>query len=493
MIQDSENSKGKLKKIFLNEGFLFLIGKYFGYALTFLNSIFIAKFLGIYYFGIYGFFLLLLRYVSYVNPGSHYAINVVLSTENRNDLKNSQKIVSNGLIINFITSILIFFGIISIDIWAPGFINKYNFSTYLLPTAIIGILVLTNTFFMNLFRSFSRFYEILCFLILPQIAISISFFFMEGENKLEPLIYTFLIGNVLALLIFLVRTPIKLIFNFDTGIVKMLLKRGLSLVFYNASFYFIVISTRTIVSYFYTVEQMGIFSFANSIAQASILIIGALSFVFFPKILNKLKQGTNDIESIRIIHKIRSLFTPTVFLIVFFTVFLYDLILIYLPDYQSSTYIFYYLIMLQLFLSMVIGYSDLLISRGLELKIAKFAFLTVVLNIITSYLLIKLFSVDLSTIAFSVASVSLIYSVLVIREGKKLLHENYSFISIIKEIVPVKYIVPFAALFIERTFLEFQFSSVIPFIVLMLFLNRDLVFLYKQFINIFSNQNSIKF
>src|SRR5690606_7205562 len=96
----------------------------------------------------------------------------------------------------------------------------------------------------------------------------------------------------------------------------LLIKRGLFLLIYNLSFYFIIIAARSIVSYFYSVEDFALFDFANSLTNAITMFLGSISFLFYPKMLNKFSHNSSSSTTIHLIEKVRKIYLTIAFLII---------------------------------------------------------------------------------------------------------------------------------------------------------------------------------
>ncbi len=485
-------SKG-VKKILTNEAFLFIIGQYFAYGLQFVNAIIIAKVLGPYAFGIYGFVFLLINYVRFLNPGVHYAVNVELATHDRSNKKEATQIAANGLLISVMS--VIFLASISIVLYFGKFqiFAKYEFNKYLLVTTLIGIALVLNLFFTNVYRSYAKFYQILCYLILPQLFLLITLFISPQQDKVSNLLYGFLFGHLISVVFFLIKYPLKLDLQFSLEIQKKLIKRGLSLLLYNASFYFIMISSRTIVSIYFDVEKLGLYSFANSVAQASILILGVVGYIFFPKILNRLKSGLSDEETIKILGKIRKLYLSTSYILVFLVVILYTILMVIMSEYRTSEMAFLFLVLMQLFLAKVFGYSHLLIARGYETKIAIYALITVGINVTLSLVLIYLFNIDFTGVAICTFISISFYVYSVVKKGKSILNEDIKVIALLKQLLPIRFFVPLVILILERLLLRTYLSSFLPIIILLVLNFKEIKNTILSFIDVFSNDNAAKF
>ncbi len=490
---DSKKGIGLIKKIIKNEAFIFILGKYFAYSLQFINAILIAKILGPYEFGIYGFIILIIRYIRFFNPGAHYAVNVELATHNREDIKEANNIASNGLFISVLSAIFLLIIASALYFFDIPVFPKYDFSNYLILTAVISIAIILNLFFTNVYRSYSKFYQILSYLVLPQLFLLIMLFVAPEAHKITYLFYGFLAGHLVAVFLFLIGYPLKFTFQIDYQLQKLLLKRGIALAFYNASFYFIMISSRTIVSIFYDVESLGLYSFANSVAQAAILILGVVAFIFFPKILNRLKGGQGNNETSELLQNIRRFYISASYLIVFVVVIIYTFLMLFMEQYKTSQIAFLFLILMQLMISKVFGYSHILIARGQEGQIAKYAFITVLINIALCLGGIYAFDVGFSGVACCTFISVLFYAYMVVRKGKLMINEKSNMASLASELFPLRFIIPLGVLIVEKVFINELYTSIIPFVILVLLNFRIMIDTFKKFVMLISNKNAVKF
>lgn len=476
-----------------SEQFVFILGKYLSYFLIFLNSFLTAKFLGPYSYGIWGFVLLLINYLGYSNLGIQYSANVLLSTKNREDKKLLVRINSSAIILTALMGGVIVFISLILFLFDVNIFSKYNFSKYLLLVSLITMVSHFNKLFMNVFRSFGKFYQILGYLILPQIFILIMLFFSPDDEVIYYMLLGDLVGNILAVFIYYKAYPMQIIMTYDKAILNELFLRGVSLLFYNASFYFILLSSRTIVSIFYAVEDLGLFSLANNVAQAAVMILSVINFMFFPKILNRMKTGSIENDVKPLLSKIRDYYVTSSNLIVILVLLLYPLLLLFLKGYESSSSSFLFLILTQLIIVNSYGYSNLIIAKGYETKIALYAFFTVIINVIISLFLVILFKLDYHYVAFATLLSVNYYTFAVVRFGRKLLNLPFDFISVMKELFPLRIFFPFIIMMMSG-FVSVQFFFLILGTVVFGILNYKYVVnsLYV-FVKVMNNPNSTKF
>ena len=199
-----------LKKILKSIALQFATIKYLAFAIQFINLIFIAKYLGVFYFGIYSFFILSSHYLNYSNFGIYFSLNTILSIKKSNK-ELSDKVWGSSLTIThlitvFLLTLHIFFIFFEID-----FLNKYYFNTYSPYIFIIAILFNYNILYSNLFRVYSKFRAINFYEIIGPLVILISIITFNNELTVLIMVYSILIKNILYLVFFILNSPKKII------------------------------------------------------------------------------------------------------------------------------------------------------------------------------------------------------------------------------------------------------------------------------------------
>ena len=134
-----------------------------------INALLIANYLGVFYFGIYGFASLLLQYLSYTNFGINYSLNVILSTEKEIDTRKVSEYLSVSIFVTTAISVVLIGLAVFCDlIGIVALFNKYILSDYYYIIIIIAILQYYNIVFITLFRIYGKLSEInFSYLILP--------------------------------------------------------------------------------------------------------------------------------------------------------------------------------------------------------------------------------------------------------------------------------------------------------------------------------------
>ena len=232
-----------LKKLLNNKVITFLMGRYSVYLIQFFNAILIAHKLGPYHLGIYGFFTLVMQYLSYSNLGVQYSLNAIISQQEKADVKSNTEVFSASFMLTCLIGVVLIVILCLYYLIGFSLFDKYNFNTYFIQIIIITVLAHFNQLFMNLYRSFGKLSKIIFSQAIVQLLIFPMVFIMKDESLFKMIVNLFIIGNIISLGVFFRKTPIKIKFGIiQNDIYKKVLKRGFYLLFYNVSFYFIMIS-----------------------------------------------------------------------------------------------------------------------------------------------------------------------------------------------------------------------------------------------------------
>jgi O-antigen/teichoic acid export membrane protein len=371
-----------------NKNIRYIVFRYFVYAIQFINTVFIAKGLGPYFMGELGFMMLIVQYLTQINFGIPYSLNVKLATFEGKNNQLQIEYFGNSLIFTFLQSaFMIALAFASTYMNIPIF-EKYNFYTYIYLIAFNGILQNFDTLFVNIYRIKNSLKPITLYQTTVPLSNLIACFIWKGKELLYALVLLQVVGYLLSFIVFIYYSPIKLKFRFKFNVQKDLLKSGMALLLFNASFYFILIITRTFVSYFFTIKDLGYFSFALSFAQASFLALNTISFLILPKLINRFKyqEGTELYEKMEYV---RSNYNLIAFLLIFFTILIFPLILYFLPAYNNTLKPFTLLSVSLAVLSGSFGISTLFISTGKEFVLSMIALAAFTVNFILVWIISK--------------------------------------------------------------------------------------------------------
>jgi hypothetical protein len=326
-----------------------------------------------------GFMMLVIQYLTQINFGIPYALNVKLAAYEGKNYELQNEYVGNSLIFTIIHSLLILVLAVGALYTNIPVFKKYDFYSFIYLVAFNGILQNLDILFINVFRIKNSLKAITLYQAVMPITNLIACFLWKEKELLYALILSQIFCYFLSFIVFLYYSPIKLKLRIKIPVQKDLLRTGMALLLYNASFYFIMIITRTFVGVFFSVKNLGYFSFALSFAQASFLALDTISFLILPKLINRFKYQEGN-ELFTKMEFVRSNYNLVAFLLIFFTVLVFPVILHFLPEYSDSFKPFTLISISLAVLSGNFGISTLFISSGKEFLLSRIALFAFILN-----------------------------------------------------------------------------------------------------------------
>lgn len=474
-----EKKRNILVKVFSNPALLYIFSRYGTYFIQFVNSLFIAIYLGPLYLGVWGFIQLIILYFAQINLGIPHSINVIVSIEKKNE-GYSQKIIGNGISMLIVLSILVILFFLINQLFGIGIGDKYSFGKYSLWVCIIAILSNFNNFFSNIFRIYGKIAAIAINQSLFPILMFIVILLFRGENLLWALVITNFLSVFISFLIFFIQRPVAFRPQFNAKTILFIQKKGWHLFIYNASFYIIILSTKTFISSFYSVKEFGFFTFSYSLANAILLLLNSISFLIYPKMLNRFAKSSND-EVMRILGTIRVAYISLSHFLIHAVIMLFPFFIHFFPQYLSVTDVFRATALTIVLYVNSFGYQGLLIARGKEKIMGNIALTALFLNILFCIVLVYYINVSFSMVIFATLLTYLIYVLVLSLIGRKCLGLKNSFNSVLKDIFPFSMMIPF---FMSVVFVIAKLPAlffILPFIVFILF-NHKLISNVKKIV-----------
>ena len=473
-----------------NKIVLFIVSRYFSYFLQFLNSLVVAYVMGPFFLCVWGFVLLILNYMNFGNFGIELALNVKLSTGDFSNKAEHEKLASNAVLLTLFTSFFYLIIAAVLTMLNVPLFKKFEFEAYLLPVLLIACLNFFNVLFLNICRAYSVYGPISFFQTIVQLLQLPVFFFFKESTLIWALLGAMLVANAVSIVYYLKRLPLHLVFKIDWSTKKQLFLKGMSLLTYTLSFYILMLSTRSVVGYFYEVEKMGLFTFSSNLASALIVGLSSLEFVLFPKMLNKYSSEDISDATVSKLNEVRYLYMGTAFLVVLLGVLGYPLLLLFFADYQSTLTSFALLVIAQVLISSGFGYGALIVSRAKERYLILHGCIAFVLNLVLSYLLKKAFHAEYDVMPLSLLVAFFYYEYMVVKKGRYLLKQSSSVWLVIKDVVPLGFLVPMLSL-LAAALTPYYMVFAILALVLFLGLNKQLFSLLLVYVKTFKNKPGV--
>lgn len=429
------------KKLFANPAMGYILSRYITYGIQFVNSIFIAVYLGPVYLGIWGFILLIIQYLNQINFGISHSVTTIAAIHKHNE-KYISKITGNAIVNLSILSLLLGGLFLANYMFDWNFGEKYNFSKYSLFILFIAILTHFNSLLSNVLRVYGRILEMAFSQSLLPVATLIVLFFYRKEELLMALVWAYTMTTLLSFFVFIARIPIEININLNARLWKTIQKKGWHLFVYNTSFYLILISTRSFVSYYFEIKEFGYFTFAFSLANVLILLLDSFSFLVFPKLLNRLAK-LSSLDSYKLITDIRKLYITTTHGMLHIGICLFPYFLMIFPEYNQTHTAFCLIALTIVLFTNSFGYQGLIIARGKEKLIGKLSFLILILNVLLCYILIKKLQVNYDYVILATLISYFIYIIFLNIVGRQILSLNLNSAEFFKDVFPVSLFVPF--------------------------------------------------
>ncbi|MEP0986295.1 oligosaccharide flippase family protein [Ekhidna sp.] len=438
-----------LRKIIESKTTLFILLRYVSFGLKLVNAFLFAKYLGPYHFGIYSLYVLIGQYFNYGSLGTNYSYTAYMSDKSESDdLKDN--LWPNTITLNITSSLLLIAG-------AVAYVIFFEANTQLLLlTALIASMVNINTLFVNLFRIYGKLLLINLNDILIPFSYLLLIILLKEKLQVETIFWLQLTLVGILMIFFISFSPEKLKIQYRIKIQKLLLSRGLKLFIYYVGFQLILISSRTVVSFYYSEEDLGFYTLANSLSKSLNQLSSILIFLFFPKIIEIISLKKNDSERIDFVREARNIFCSGFYLMIFIACFGLPFILNWIPEYKSISRPFILLIAAQAIFAIGFGYTMFLIWKRQEKSLIISVISALVFNITLSFI-IALTNQEYIFITLSVLISSIVYVMQIIYYSTRLLPERRPLSWVTKEI-PLGLIIPILLLVLGIIF-EYIFIS----------------------------------
>jgi O-antigen/teichoic acid export membrane protein len=477
------------KKAFRNPAILYIVSRYGTYIIKFVNSIFIAAYLGPYYLGIWGFLNLILGYIGQINFGIPNSVNVIISVNKKKE-DYIRRIIGNGISMIFLLTGILLVLLLLIQSGSLNFGTKYNFTYYAPAIFVIGVLSHFNTLFTYVIRVYGKLFAIAVNQSLFPILTILLIPFYRAHDLLNALVLANFISTIVSLLLLIIQIPIKLKPLFNLDLIKLIQKKGIFLFLFNASFNLIMIATNSFISGNYSVEEFGYFTFSYTLANVILLLLNAISYIINPKMLNRF--ANYKVENIvPILNDIRISYISLSHFFIHLSIMIFPVFLIFFEKYNQSADAFKIVALTIALYSNSFGYQGLLIARNKEKLIGSISFLALLLNISISVVLVYLIKVPFSYVMLATTITYFLYSFLSCFFGRKELSLSYKIIATLNDVFPLPMIIPLITSFMLIFLSAPNIFFVIPFLLYISLNIKDLMGIKNMIVKVIKNPNFI--
>lgn len=389
-----------------------MIIRYITYIVQFANAVLLARYLNEFYFGIYSFIMLVMQYMSYSNLGINESLNTEYASHKNNTIQTTA-IWNNAWSLNIVVNTIIAVGIGILFLTTDYLFPCYQFNNYKYLLLATCIIINLSKVYITYYKLWGQLYKLNIQQILPNMAILLLLAIYRDNITISHIVIALFMSNALSLVIFRIGVPITPKFTISRNLASILIRRGITLLLYNLSFYLLTMFASSIVSYYYSVETFGCYSFANTFVNGVVMAGGAFLFIFYPKMLNRLSVDNTD--TVLLIRKIRETYVVFMDLLSLLSILFIITTTIFVPQYGMQMIIVYSILMLgRIINNASTGYAALLIAKKKERYLVIYGFLSVLVVAICG-LCVQQLKLPIEYVALSVSLTSLVYTCLVIR------------------------------------------------------------------------------
>jgi hypothetical protein len=482
--------KTHINKFFKNESFRFVFLKYLSFGILFINVFILNSSLGLYYFGIYSFYKLILSYSSYTNLGINYALNILPANKKIVSRKHINDLFVNSVVYNFITSffsIIIFFYALN----NFSYFEKFEVKGYFYYLAFIYVIRQINILYVSYNRLLDNIKLLNLNYLLPVVIEFLFLCFTKTENwsLFINILYVYGLSQLILLLVnvfYLVKSNFKVSrIYFDSFFVK----KSIQQLIYNLSFYGIWLSIKTIFSKYFTLQNYSEFSFISSVVEALFLSTGAITFLMLPKLLNKI----SNLKEHKSLINLNQVYNSSNSMLCVLSILSIPILNIFFPEYSNVQEYFCTLLLAHFFLNSPFTFNTLLINKGEENILTIIGILVIlIIIVIISILVNSNINLNLRYLLVIIIFSSFVYSTLVkVIAVKKYNLTKLNLIFFFNEIIMLKetFVIFVALLF---SFINIFYLYLIPvFIAIHLILNFKSVFIIASYIKKLLNNPDI--
>ncbi len=433
--------KGKISNVLHNKVIWYMVTRYVTYFVQFIVSVIIAAKLGPYYLGIWGFVLLLINYFNIFNFGIPNSATVLMVQHKKEPSLALQIETSSMLLISLIGVIIACIGFYYALFGIPLF-DKYELGNLFLFVCAIAVM----QHFVSLFSLIARVRGSITEVAFSQTVIPmltlLAVLSFKGQTLLLVLVLCYLIGNVLAILLFIWKKLIHFQGRPSRKVCSDIIKKGKYLFIYNVSFYLIFLSTKTIVSVYYPVEEFGFFTFAFTLSNAVLLMMQGFTAIVFPKLIDKFASKKYDDVSL-VLHDVRDSYVTTSHAIMYIAFLFFPLLIYFMPKYQGTLDAIMLMGMTFLLYANSFGYSTLLIAQNAEKRLAVISIISLCLNVLVAFVLAVYVKCNYQYVIFATMLAYIFFTCSCVVVGKQIIHEKLKLNSVVADSFPVRLLVPY--------------------------------------------------
>lgn len=411
------------RKIASRDILLYTGTRYFEFTLKFFYGLLIAKVLGPELFGVWGFLMLVQQYLLYSGLGFQHVVTVELSNKSNSTAEEQEHLIANALGATVAVSIIISLIGLTFQIGGFGLFSKFQLSNYaFLMAAMVGMMHIVNVL-LCAYRVYGDVQKISIAQLLRVAVPMLTLFVFPAEQLITAMVAAMLLANAMGIALFVHNSPFRIRLALDAPTAGKLLRLGLPLLVYNVAFNLIMISARTVLSIYYSVAIMGLYSFASSITNAMLLGFKSVVFVLMPDIIYQTRQEVDNREAFGMVRKVNRLYSTGVFAAAWGIVIGQPILFLLLPEFKGAGLSICILMLAQAVLSATFGFNTLALSRGHQMAVAAIS-MQAVLFVSVASLIVANSGLGFEWIAVAVLAGAYLFTLLQTRLGTQLLSQS---------------------------------------------------------------------
>ena len=458
-----------------------MVTRYVTYFVQFIVSILIAAKLGPFQLGVWGFVLLLINYFNIFNFGIPNSTTVLMVQHKKEQELAGQIEVSSMVLMGVISLIILTIGCYYAVFGIPLF-EKYQIGSLCYLVCAIAILQHFVSLFSLIARVRGSIKEVaFAQTVIPMMTLMAVFLFSDRALLLS-LVLCYLTGNALAILLFIQKKLVHFQGHPTREACQTIIHKGKYLFAYNVCFYLIFLSTKTVVSSYYSVEEFGFFTFAYTLANAVLLMMQAFTAIVFPKLIDKFGSN-NYVEISKVLHEVRDSYVTMAHAIMYTAFLFFPILISFMPKYQDALPVIMYMGLTLLLYANSFGYSTLLIAQNAEKRLAVISFVSLSMNIAIALLLASVAHCNYKYVIFATMLAYVCFTLFCVVTGKNIIRTRKTIFDIVEESFPMRLLLPYM-LMIASVIMQGNIIFLVAAILIFGFLNtrqiKGIISLFKR-------------
>lgn len=183
------------------------------------------------------------------------------------------------------------------------------------------------------------------------------------------------------------------------------------------------------------------FTFSFSLAHAILLLLEALSFIIFPKVIGKLSSKDNE-EVKSTISMLRTIYITSAHLLIYFAMILFPILLYFMPKYSPAITSLNLIALSILMSSSSYGYLELMISKNKEKEMALLSATALVINCVLALILVHGLHVEFSYVIIATMITYSLFTISVMYRSESIVGKK-SFKELLIEWFPLRLVIPY--------------------------------------------------